>query len=60
MIQVRLRASLIGIPKDQRATVRALGLRKPGDRRAVVDNPSVRGMLAKVGYLLDVEGQERK
>ncbi len=57
---VRLRSSLIGIPKDQRATVRALGLRKPGDHREIVDNPSVRGMLAKVGYLLDIEGQAKK
>lgn len=59
-MNVRLRASLIGIPKDQRATIHALGLRKPGDVRKLVDNPSVRGMLAKVGYLLDIEGQERK
>ena len=59
-MNVRLRASLIGIPKDQRATIHALGLRKLGDVREIVDNPSVRGMLAKVGYLLDIEGQERK
>lgn len=59
-MKLRLRRSLIGVPKDQRATVRALGLRKIGDTREVVDNASVRGMVDKIGYLLDIEGRERK
>lgn len=59
-MKLRLRRSLIGVPKDQRATVRALGLRKIGDSREVVDNPSVRGMIDKVAYLLDIEGREAK
>ena len=59
-MRLRLRRSLIGVPKDQRATVRALGLRKIGDSRDVVDNPSVRGMIDKVAYLLDIEGREQK
>jgi len=59
-MKLRLRRSLIGVPKDQRATVRALGLRKTGDTREVVDNPSVRGMVDKVAYLLDIEGREQK
>ncbi len=59
-MKLRLRRSLIGVPKDQRATVRALGLRKTGDTREVVDNPSVRGMIDKVAYLLDIEGREQK
>lgn len=53
---IRLKRSLIGVPKDQRATVRALGLRKVGDRREVADTPDVRGMVAKVAYLLEIEG----
>ncbi|MEJ2287989.1 MAG: 50S ribosomal protein L30 [Deinococcales bacterium] len=59
-MRLRLRRSLIGVPKDQRATVRALGLRKIGDSREVVDNESVRGMIDKVAYLLDIEGREQK
>ena len=51
---------LIGIPKDQKATVNALGLRKIGDVREIVDNQSTRGMLEKVRYLLEIEGQEEK
>ena len=57
-MKVTLVRSLIGVPKDQRATVRALGLRKTGDSREVVENDSVRGMVDKVAYLLRIEGQE--
>ncbi len=59
-MRVTLRRSLIGIPKDQRATVKALGLRKTGDTRDVKDDASTRGMLRKVAYLLDIEGWESK
>ena len=60
MIKVTLRRSLIGVPKDQRATVNVLGLRKTGDVREVVDNVSTRGMLRKVEHLLIIEGQEKQ
>ncbi|MFA5552839.1 MAG: 50S ribosomal protein L30 [Trueperaceae bacterium] len=60
MIKVTLRRSLIGVPKDQRATVNALGLRKTGDVRQVVDNVSTRGMLRKVEHLLTIEGQAKQ
>ncbi len=59
-MKVTLTSSLIGIPKDQKATVNALGLRKIGDVREIVDNQSTRGMLEKVRYLLEIEGQEEK
>ena len=59
-MKVTLTSSLIGIPKDQKATVNALGLRKIGDVREIVDNQSTRGMLEKVRYLLEIEGQEDK
>ncbi len=60
MIKVTLRRSLIGVPKDQRATINALGLRKTGDVREVVINDSTRGMLRKVEHLLIIEGQEKQ
>jgi len=59
-VKVTLKHSLIGVPKDQRATVNALGLRKTGDSREVTVNDSTRGMLDKVGYLLEIEGQAKK
>jgi large subunit ribosomal protein L30 len=55
---VRLKRSLIGVPKDQRATVNALGLRKVGDTREVADTDALRGMIDKVSYLLEVEGSQ--
>lgn len=59
-MRVTLKSSLIGVPKDQRATVNALGLRKTGDSREVVDNQSTRGMLDKIAYLVEIEGQEKQ
>lgn len=58
-MRITLTRSLIGVPKDQRATVRALGLRKTGDTREVVDTPDVRGMVDKVAYLLTIQGGSR-
>jgi large subunit ribosomal protein L30 len=50
----------IGAPRDQRATLEALGLRH---QRSVIqkDNPAIRGMIFKVRHLVEVaeiEGQE--
>ncbi len=60
MIKVTLRRSLIGVSRDQRATVNALGLRKTGDVREVKVNESTRGMLRKVEHLLTIEGQDKQ
>lgn len=57
-MKVTLVRSLIGVKKDHRATVRALGLKKTGDSRDVQDSPDVRGMIHKVSYLLRVEGAQ--
>jgi large subunit ribosomal protein L30 len=57
-VKVTLVRSLLGVKNDQRATVRALGLRKRGDSREVADTPDMRGMLEKVAYLLKIEGRE--
>lgn len=46
--------SLIGRPGDQRATVRALGLKRIGHTVEHDDTPSVRGMLSKVKHLVKV------
>lgn len=47
--------SVIDRPKDQKATMRALGLRRI--RQSVVkdDRPDIRGMIAKVARLVTVE-----
>ncbi len=55
-MKITLVRSLIGVKKDQRATVYALGLRKRGSSKEVKDTPDLRGMINKVSFLLKVEG----
>ena len=50
-------ASPIGRTKDQRATLIGLGLNKIRRSRELEDTPAVRGMIAKVGHLVRVEGE---
>lgn len=57
-MKVTLKRSLIGVKKDQRATVKALGLKKTGDSRTVKGTPDVRGMVRKVSYLLEIDEEE--
>jgi large subunit ribosomal protein L30 len=47
--------SVIGRPKPQRDTVRALGLRHPHDVVVHEDRPEIRGMIFKVSHLVKVE-----
>lgn len=41
--------------EDQRATVRALGLRRIRDTVVHEDTPQIRGMIAKVHHLVEYE-----
>ena len=54
-IRVTLVRSPIGYTERQKATVRALGLRRMHQTVEHMDSPSLRGMLAKVSHLVDVE-----
>jgi large subunit ribosomal protein L30 len=54
-IRVTLVKSPIGYTKDQKATVRALGLRRMNQTVEHTDTPALRGMLFKVEHLLRVE-----
>ncbi|MDZ4655762.1 MAG: 50S ribosomal protein L30 [Coriobacteriia bacterium] len=47
--------SVIGFPKNQKATVRALGLKRIRHTVVLPDNPAVRGMVFKVKHLVEVE-----
>ncbi len=47
--------SAIGAPADQKATVRALGLKRINHSVEQVDTPTVRGMIFKVKHLVKVE-----
>ena len=54
-VKVTLRRSVIGEKPKTRATVEGLGLRKIDQTAEHVDSPSLRGMLAKVSHLVEVE-----
>ena len=58
MLRVTYSTSSIGVEKDQKATVKRLGLRKLGQTVELPDNAAVRGMLHKVRHLVTVEESE--
>ena len=47
--------SVIDRPRDQKQTVRRLGLHRINDSVVKDDRPEIRGMIAKVGHLVRVE-----
>ena len=58
IVRVTLVKSPIGYSKRQKATVRALGLRRMHQTIEHVDSAVLRGMLAKVSHLVLVEENE--
>ena len=54
-LRVTLVKSPICFTKDQKATVKALGLRRMHQTVEHKDTPAVRGMLTKVIHLLKIE-----
>jgi len=54
-LHITQKKSIIGATKKQKATMRALGLKR--NYRTVVqeDNSAIRGMLLKVNHLVEVE-----
>lgn len=55
ILRVKWVRSAIGYPKDQKATIRALGLRKLQQTVEHQDGPAMRGMIRKVSHLVQVE-----
>ena len=53
-IQIKIVRSVIGRPKDQRLTLKALGFSKLNQVVSKPDNPQIRGMIAKVAHLVQV------
>ena len=47
--------SAIGLRKDQKATVRALGLKRMHHTVEQADTPTIRGMIFKIKHLLKVD-----
>ena len=54
-ITVKLIKSVIGANQRQRATIRALGLRRLHATATLPENPAILGMLEKVGRWLEIK-----
>jgi len=54
-LRVTLTKSPIGYTKDQKATVRALGLHRMNQTVEHTDSPALRGMLNKIIHLIKIE-----
>ena len=54
-LKVTLKRSVIGQKPEKKATVRSLGLKKINSSVVQEDNPCVRGMVASVSHLVEVE-----
>jgi large subunit ribosomal protein L30 len=54
-LRIKWVKSAIGYSKDQKATIRALGLHKLQQTVEQEDNPVMRGMIRKVNHLVKVE-----
>jgi large subunit ribosomal protein L30 len=54
-LRITWRKSNIGYIKKRRLTLRALGFHHLNETIEQEDSPSIRGMIAKVSYLVNVE-----
>lgn len=54
-IKITQTKSVIDRPKDQKATIEALGLGRPNWQKVHNDTPQIRGMIKKVSHLVKVE-----
>jgi large subunit ribosomal protein L30 len=54
-LRVKYIKSAIGYPKDQKATIKALGFHKLQQTVEHEDHPTIRGMIRKVRHLVQVE-----
>lgn len=57
-VKITLVKSGIGYPKNQKATLVALGLRKMNASKVVEVNPQIKGMIHTVEHLLKVENAD--
>lgn len=54
-LEITLKRSLIGRPKDQIDTAKALGLTKTHKTVVKPDNVAIRGMVKKITHLIEVK-----
>jgi large subunit ribosomal protein L30 len=56
-LKIKWVVSFIGCPRSMRQTIRGLGFRRMQQVLEVQDTPSIRGMIARVHHLVQIEGQ---
>jgi len=54
-LKIKWVRSFIGCPRDMRQTIRGLGFRRMQQTIEQPDTPTIRGMIAKVRHLVEVE-----
>ncbi|HEV2287768.1 MAG TPA: 50S ribosomal protein L30 [Candidatus Acidoferrales bacterium] len=54
-LKIRWVVSFIGCPRSMRQTIRGLGFRRMNQVVERPDNPSIRGMIARVHHLVRIE-----
>lgn len=54
-LKITLKRSVIGRPQNQRDTVKALGLKKVNSTVVRPANEAIKGMVATIAHLVDVE-----
>jgi len=59
-LRIKLVRSMSGHPESHRATLRGLGLTRVGRERVLEDTPAIRGMVKKVGYLVQMFGRRAR
>jgi large subunit ribosomal protein L30 len=55
-LKIKWVRSFIGCPRDMRQTIRGLGFRRMQQVIEQADTPAIRGMIAKVQHLVEVQG----
>jgi len=59
-IRVQWKKSAIGKPAYQKETLKGLGFKRLHQVVTLPDQPSIRGMIARVNHLVEVTGEEGK
>ena len=54
-LRIKWVRSFIGCPRDMRQTIRGLGFRRMQQVVERADTPAIRGMIAKVHHLVEIE-----
>lgn len=54
-ITIKLIKSPISCTEKQKATVRGLGLRRPGSSKTLENTPAVRGMIKQVIHMVEIQ-----